>query len=189
MLCAHYDTKEDTPGAWDNASGVAVLLSLAERFAGMPHDSWPELEFTAFTQEEYYTSPNEDPYYQANHDKFGEITAAINIDGAGHILSTSSLAIFEASPGMEELVRDAQSHYPAFTKVDPWPASCHYLFFSNGVPSLAFSAVGPSHVIHTPRDSADWVSAYKLAEQVSLIGEIVESLVDKDPAWTRRVKE
>ncbi|MGQ9927004.1 MAG: M28 family peptidase [Chloroflexaceae bacterium] len=30
ILCAHLDTKIDTPGAADHAAGVAVLLALAE---------------------------------------------------------------------------------------------------------------------------------------------------------------
>ncbi|MGL4648015.1 MAG: M28 family peptidase, partial [Caldilineaceae bacterium] len=29
LLCAHFDTKIGTPGAWDNASGTAALLALA----------------------------------------------------------------------------------------------------------------------------------------------------------------
>ena len=31
LLCAHYDTKPGTPGAMDNAAGVAVLLLLARQ--------------------------------------------------------------------------------------------------------------------------------------------------------------
>ena len=30
VFCAHIDTKENTPGALDNASGVAIMLLLAE---------------------------------------------------------------------------------------------------------------------------------------------------------------
>ncbi|MEM7539423.1 MAG: M28 family peptidase, partial [Chloroflexota bacterium] len=33
IICAHYDTKHGTPGAWDNASGVAALLQLAQHYA------------------------------------------------------------------------------------------------------------------------------------------------------------
>ena len=51
VICAHYDTKIDTPGATDNASGVAGMLALAERLCR--EDQPFSLEFVAFTNEEY----------------------------------------------------------------------------------------------------------------------------------------
>lgn len=51
ILGAHYDTVPGTPGADDNASGVAVLLELARFFAdiSVPFPVW----FVAFDMEEY----------------------------------------------------------------------------------------------------------------------------------------
>jgi Iap family predicted aminopeptidase len=50
IISAHYDSLEGTPGANDNATGVAALLALARAFA----DSKPErtLRFVAFVNEE-----------------------------------------------------------------------------------------------------------------------------------------
>jgi hypothetical protein len=50
VIGAHYDSVDDSPGADDNASGVAALLALARRFAG----ARPErtLRFVAFVNEE-----------------------------------------------------------------------------------------------------------------------------------------
>ncbi len=50
IIGAHYDSLEGTPGANDNASGVAAVLELARAFA----DSKPErtLRFVAFVNEE-----------------------------------------------------------------------------------------------------------------------------------------
>ncbi len=50
VLGAHYDSAQGTPGADDNATGVAALLALARRFAKKPHDR--SLVFAAFTNEE-----------------------------------------------------------------------------------------------------------------------------------------
>jgi Zn-dependent M28 family amino/carboxypeptidase len=50
VLGAHYDTVPGSPGADDNASGVAVLLETARRMASNP--SPPALRFVAFTLEE-----------------------------------------------------------------------------------------------------------------------------------------
>jgi Zn-dependent M28 family amino/carboxypeptidase len=50
VFCAHYDSKVDTPGAYDNAAGVGVLLALAQILSGRKHRH--TLEWVAFTGEE-----------------------------------------------------------------------------------------------------------------------------------------
>lgn len=50
VIGAHYDTVRGSPGADDNASGVASLLALARYFAGNPQGK--TLRFVAFVNEE-----------------------------------------------------------------------------------------------------------------------------------------
>lgn len=50
VIGAHYDTEVGTPGADDNASGVAGMLELARRFARV--DTGRTVRFVAFTNEE-----------------------------------------------------------------------------------------------------------------------------------------
>lgn len=50
VIGAHYDSVLGSPGANDNASGVAALLALARRFAGKPAER--TLRFVAFANEE-----------------------------------------------------------------------------------------------------------------------------------------
>jgi hypothetical protein len=50
IVGAHYDSVQGSPGANDNASGVAAILSLAHSFAGAPGDR--TLRFVAFVNEE-----------------------------------------------------------------------------------------------------------------------------------------
>lgn len=166
----------------DNASGVGTLLHLAERILSLP--AGPTLEFIAFTNEEYYTSPDRDIYVQTALPTFGEIVATINIDGIGSAVGTNSLAIFNPSPAFETLVEDSRARFPGVTRVDPWPASNHFIFAFNGVPCLAFSNVGPN-LIHTPNDTLAMTSPSKLNEIADLVSEIVGQLMDKAPAWTR----
>ncbi|MBI5135749.1 MAG: M20/M25/M40 family metallo-hydrolase [Nitrospirae bacterium] len=57
LVGAHYDTVPTTPGADDNASGVAVLLEIARAFgASAP---WDTVRFVCFTNEEM-------PYFSTN---------------------------------------------------------------------------------------------------------------------------
>jgi Zn-dependent M28 family amino/carboxypeptidase len=51
LIGAHYDAVPGTPGADDNASGVAVLLELARRFAAQP--ARRPMRLVAFDLEEY----------------------------------------------------------------------------------------------------------------------------------------
>jgi hypothetical protein len=50
IVGAHYDTRRHSPGADDNASGIAALLALARHFANRPAAG--TLRFVAFTNEE-----------------------------------------------------------------------------------------------------------------------------------------
>ena len=50
VIGAHYDTVPGSPGADDNASGVAALLAMARRFA--PEKPARTVRFVAFTNEE-----------------------------------------------------------------------------------------------------------------------------------------
>jgi Zn-dependent M28 family amino/carboxypeptidase len=58
IVGAHYDTVEETPGADDNASGVAVLLELARLHAETPFKK--TVRFVAFTLEE-------SPFFRSVH--------------------------------------------------------------------------------------------------------------------------
>ncbi len=55
VFCAHIDTKENTPGALDNASGVTILLLLGELLAD--YQGGLGVELAAFNGEEYYNTP------------------------------------------------------------------------------------------------------------------------------------
>ena len=57
LIGAHYDSLEGTPGANDNASGVAALLALARAFVSK--ETVRTLRFVAFTNEE-------PPYFQSD---------------------------------------------------------------------------------------------------------------------------
>jgi len=58
IVGAHYDTAKGTPGADDNASGVAVLLELARLHAKTPFSK--TVRFVAFTLEE-------PPFFRSRH--------------------------------------------------------------------------------------------------------------------------
>ena len=71
VLCAHIDTKKNTPGALDNATGVAVLMALAEQLRNYkgPND----IEIVAFNGEDYYSVPGQMLYLKQNNEDYRKL--------------------------------------------------------------------------------------------------------------------
>lgn len=182
VLCAHYDTKFDTPGACDNGGGVAVLLALAQRLSQA--DLACGLEFVAFTNEEYLPL-GDDAYVQGRGDDFGQCLAALNFDGVGAALGSNTLTALAASPAFEARVRQVASAYPGVAWVEPWPESNHSTFAWRGVPALALSSTAATLHAHLRSDTLEWMSQEKLEEVVDLAEALVHDLHAQPLAWAR----
>jgi aminopeptidase YwaD len=189
VFCAHYDSKVDTPGAYDNAAGVGVLLTLAELLSQRKHRH--TLEWVAFTGEE--GAGLGDMEYARNARQtgkgFDQVTAAVNIDGVGPFTGTTTIASFAASLQFQALIDEIIKRFPRVMWVEPWPASDHYIFYSNGTPSVALTSKGIRDIYHTLSDTFEWISGEKLAEAVQFVLDFVEVLDDKDLSWSRPKKE
>lgn len=202
ILCAHYDTRYGTVGAMDNASGVAVLLTLVEQFAIAPPGI--SLEFIAFSSEEYQVADSlEEPYlsqyglslppYQYGKEimvphkpsDLDNVVAVLNFDGVGHTLGANTVSAMASSEALKDTIAELKKSVPTIALVGGWPASNHYGFYSNGIPSLPFNSVGMNNVIHHPRDDVRYMSSPKLTEVISFAEQIVHILADKSPAWSR----
>ena len=105
VVGAHYDTVVGSPGADDNTSGVAVLLSLAERFSKrkLVHT----LRFVFFVNEE-------PPFFQT--DKMGSLVYAKHLKKNGQqiaaMISVESVGYFSKRPGSQELPEGAPGPVP-----------------------------------------------------------------------------
>lgn len=181
VFCAHYDSKIDTPGAYDNAAGVGVLLTLAETLSQSKHRH--SLEFVAFTGEE--GAGLGDMEYNRTTANFDQVSAAINIDGVGPFTGTTTAALFAASQDFEAFLDEKLRRYPGVSKVEPWPASDHYIFYSHGVPSVALTSRGIRDIYHTQSDTIEWISREKLAEAAQLVLDLFAELDLKDLSWSR----
>lgn len=184
-FCAHYDSKIDTPGAYDNAAGVGCLLALAEILSQKKHHH--TLEWIAFTGEEG-AGLGDMEYARQIGNRFDQITALINIDGVGPFTSTTTVASFAASQAMETLLDQKLKDYPSIIRVEPWPASDHYIFYSHGTPCLAFTGKGIRDIYHTLSDTFEWISSEKLEETIQLTLEFIEEIERKDLSWSRPKK-
>lgn len=86
VVGAHYDSAQGTPGANDNASGVAATLALARRFAGR---SCPRtVRFVAFTNEEppYFQTEQMGSWVYARrcHEQGEQVVAMLSLETIGY---------------------------------------------------------------------------------------------------------
>ncbi len=91
VVGAHYDSVSGSPGANDNASGVAALLALARWFAGRP--TGQTLRFVAFVNEE-------PPYFQT--EQMGSLVYAKRCKTRGDrisaMISLETIGYFSDAP-------------------------------------------------------------------------------------------
>ncbi|MFC1611867.1 M28 family peptidase [Myxococcota bacterium] len=125
VVGAHYDSVSTTPGADDNASGVAVLLALARALADQPLER--TLKLVAFANEEPPFFQSEEMgswvYAQRAKQRNDEIVAMLSIESVGYFVdepesqqypfpfslfypSTGDFIAFVGNLGSVSLVRD-----------------------------------------------------------------------------------
>ncbi|GAP13366.1 predicted aminopeptidase [Longilinea arvoryzae] len=186
VACAHFDTKYDTPGASDNAAGVAALLALAERLQTERLDCG--LEYVAFTNEEYLPI-GEDAYIPAaGEGHFERLLLAINFDGLGHRLDALTLASFTCSPEFQTRLEQLSSIHPGVQWIEPWPESNHSSFAMRGVPALAFSGQAVRTWAHQRCDALRWVNPSTVLEAAELSAGILRDVQSQPLAWLRPVE-
>ncbi|MBD2494739.1 M28 family peptidase [Nostoc sp. FACHB-280] len=100
LMGAHYDAVPGTPGADDNATGVAVLLELARKFAAQPA-KYP-LRLVAFDMEEYGLLGSAE-YAALLHQQQQPLRLMISLEMLGYCVST---------PGSQSYPSPLEKFYP-----------------------------------------------------------------------------
>jgi len=180
VVTAHIDSKKGTPGAIDNATGVVVLLLLAELMRDYAGDK--QIELVAFNGEDYYAVPGQMNYIMSNQGSFGNIQLNINIDGAGYLDGLSSFSLFDLPEALSEKTIEIISKYEGITEGIQWPQGDHSIFLQFGVPAIAVSSkwfidnISTQEITHTPKDNINIVDANKLVEISIAIDHLIRSI-------------
>ena len=182
LLMAHFDSTAGSPGAIDNGSGVAALLTSAEVLAG--EDLPLAVEWAALNGEEN-GGIGDTEYHLRRKGQLGSFLAAINMDGAGQLVGANSVAAMGCSIALRERIQELCTSYRSVVWADPWYESNHSGFLRRGVPCISLTSVGVKNVHHRPTDTLEWIGPHKLDEVVSLLVEIVGTLQGKTGEWCR----
>jgi len=166
VLFAHIDAKDGTPGATDNATGIVVLLLLAELLAN--YSGSLGIEIVALNGEDYYSAPGEMQYLGNNAGKFSEIILGINIDGVGYHQGKTAYSLYDCPPDIAGAVREMFSLHKGIVEGEPWYQGDHGLFLMNKRPALAITSERLTEIlteiVHTPKDNPEIVDSTKVAE-------------------------
>lgn len=106
LIGAHYDTANGTPGADDNASGVAALLGISRALAGKDLDR--TVRCVAFT--------NEEPPYFSTSLMGSQVYAKMAFergDEIAHMISIESIGYFSDEPDSQQYPEPIAAYYPS----------------------------------------------------------------------------
>ena len=178
VLCAHIDTKEGTPGALDNASGVSILLLLAELLAD--YDGELGVEIAALNGEEYYNAPGQVEYLSRYNGDFQPILLAINLDDIGYYKDRTAYSLYGVPDGTAETIRKVYGGRKGFFEGPQWYQSDHGIFIANGIPAMAITeesfAELLAEITHSEKDTPEIVNPLKLIENAEALVEIIHML-------------
>jgi aminopeptidase YwaD len=164
VVCAHIDAKDGTPGALDNATGVVVLLLLAELLADYRGNLG--IELVALNGEDHYANPGEQQYLRMNAGKFDEIVLGINLDGTGYCQGKTAYSLYECPPELDDMIQHVFSAQPTMVEGEPWYQGDHSLFLMQRRPALALTSERAiellTTIIHTPHDRPELIDSAKL---------------------------
>ncbi len=183
LVVAHVDSKPNTPGALDNASGVAVLLLVAEllgpsRIGELPVD----VELLAVNGEDHYAAPGEVAWLSHESEGLDRITLAVNIDGAGFVGGRCGYSTYNCDIELDHRIDDALGSRSSLARGGQWFQSDHAIFAMNGRPALAVTSEPIEQIMaavyHSPVDSPDQVDPRQLVEIATAVHDLITGWPD-----------
>ena len=172
VLGAHYDTVPNVPGANDNASGTAVLLTLAQKLS---QTSFPfTLRFIAFGSEELGLRGSQFYVSSLFSDEQRQIVAMLNFDALGGgdrlgLVGTRDLTVLAVEQAEKHGIEVSSGRGPVGSSSD------HASFARIGIPVIVFSSDDFSG-IHTPQDTLELINPRLPGEAATLAIALLNAL-------------
>lgn len=180
VICAHIDAKKGSSGAIDNATGIVVLLLLAEV---MKDYSGPlQIELLALNGEDYYSVPGQMTYIESKKMDFSDILLNINIDGAGLNKGKTAVSFFNLPEAYQVIAENMLADHSNMVRGKQWFQGDHSLFLQYGVPAIAISSdwlltnIFTQNITHTKKDNINIVDVDKITEIVSALSSLISKL-------------
>ena len=156
------------PGADDNASGTAVLLDLAQRFAQLPVRPARDVIFVAFSAEELGLFGSR--HFVRNFPSIASTRAMINLDMVGR-MRDDRITVFgtRSGEGLSAIVNSAAAELGLrLNESDDVGRSDHLSFYNRQIPVLHFftGIHGDYHRASDTADKLEYAGMIKVGEMV-----------------------
>ena len=190
VLCAHYDHLPAKnggvfPGADDNASGTALLLELARRYAARSPER--SIIFAAFDGEEEGRQGSKAFLAGLPETVKLKLNAALNFDTVGR-LGAGKVLVLGASSSNKWVHVFRGAGFVTGTEYElvkePLDASDQQSFIEAGVPAVQFFS-GPNADYHKTSDTPDKLDAAGMVKQAEFAAEIIDYLAGESDQLTR----
>ena len=174
VLGGHYDTIPDVPGANDNGSGIAVLVTIAREAS---ERSYPfTLRFIGFGSEELGLFGSRHYVDSLSAPERGTVVAMLNFDvvGSGAVVGIEGDEdlLSAAIEGGAQIGVTAERRFPL-----PGYSSDHAPFQRAGIP-VAFFVTDDISRIHTPEDKIGFVQPELMGQASALALALLDRLAD-----------
>ena len=182
VYSAHYDhlgrmgTETYFPGGNDNASGTAMLISMAKYFKENPVDY--NILFIAFAGEEAGLVGS---HYFVEHPliKLDKIAFLLNLDimGSGEEgITVVNATLFEKEFKELQKINEEKQLLTVVKARGPAANSDHYWFTQKGVPAFFIYTMGPNKNYHDVNDTYENLSFVEYTDITSLLVEFTKRL-------------
>ena len=188
VIGGHYDSPPGVPGAFDNASGVAMVMELARLYS--QRGSKRTLRFVAFGGEEggllgsqrYVTQLKEQR--GKGVDSLSDHLFCLNLDGLGIALGTNSCYVL-GPPEIGDTVKTLGEELgiPHIVKEDI-DFSDNLPFAWNGVPNISLTREGAgAEFIHTVEDTIELIDIEQLQQASQFIDALLAQTAARAELW------
>ena len=176
VLGGHYDTVPDVPGANDNGSGIATLLTIAREIADREYPF--TVRFIAFGAEELGLHGSQHYVGQLLDEEVDSTVAMLNFDALGSGPRTATLGTLSLQRKVEEYADEQDVDIRIRYTMD-WGSSDHAPFHEAGIDHIFFLGEDFSR-IHTPDDKLEFVETKLLGSAAFLGMALLEMLAAED---------
>ena len=178
LVMAHIDSKGGSPGALDNATGVAALLGVAELLA--EYDGPYRVELIPMNGEDYYASSGEHLFVAANEGRWDELLGTVNMDAIGAKGASTAASLYAVSERGAELIGRVVRRHPTVSLGEEWYESDHSIVAGHGRPAIALTSTSfrelCATVTHTERDTLELADPALVAGAAEFVADLLRSL-------------
>jgi aminopeptidase YwaD len=174
VLFAHFDSKLNSPGAIDNATGITSLLLLANLLENEKLNF--NVEIALLNGEDYYSNPGQRLYFIENQNQLKKILLGINIDGMGYVKGKTAYSTYNT-----QLTDTAINILKEFNiiKGENWYQGEHAILAQQGIPAVAFTTSELKEImsfVHTERDNLSIVDFDQIIDTAFALKNFIYSL-------------